>query len=392
MSVLAEILPELILLAALVGASAFFSGTEVAVFSLRRVDRQQLARSERKTDRLLLRLITRPRRLIATLLVGNELVNVSMSVVVASIVPVLFPGRSEVQLALLATFFALPILLFFGEITPKTVAIKTSMAWSRRAARPLWGFFLLVTPVRVVVRAVAAVIMLPFGGAGQTGPQDLSEDEFKALVDAGSAEGQVRADERRLIHRVFEFGDKTVDQVMVPRRRIFALAYDLPTARLIKEVAEGGYSRVPIYQKSLDRLLGIVYAKDLLVQGTGLSSPKRLVDLLHEPLFVPRSMAVERLFRVFKQRKTHMAVVVNEYGKVVGLVTMEDLLEELFGEIHDEREDLKAMVKRRVRLQSEPGIAVPRDKVVPIETGPVVKVSPEELAEGDVEKDGKVGS
>ena len=101
---------------------------------------------------------------------------------------------------------------------------------------------------------------------------------------------------------------------------------------------------MPIYQKSLDRIRGIVYAKDLVVQGTGLSAPRRLGDLLHEPLFVPRTTPNERLFRLFKQRKIHMAVVVDEYGKVVGLVTMEDLLEELFGEIYDEREQMKAAV------------------------------------------------
>lgn len=376
---MAEYLPQILIIVGLVIASAFFSGTEVAMFSLRRVDKQQLAASDGKADRLLLRLLAKPRRLIATILIGNELVNVSVSVVVASLMPALFPSFDEIELALIATVFALPLLLFFGEISPKTVAIKTAVGWARRAVRPLWLFFYLVSPLRLVVNLAAYIIMLPFGGStGRSGPADMSEDEFKTLVDAGSAQGEVKAEERRLIHKVFEFGDKTVDEVMVPRRRIYALAYDLPAARLIKEVADGGYSRVPIYQKSLDRVMGIVYAKDLVVQGTGLSAPRRLVDLLHEPLFVPRSIPVERLFRIFKQRKTHMAIVVNEYGKVAGLVTMEDLLEELFGEIHDEREEQKAQVVPRVRLATEPGILVPASKVV-VETGPVPTVDPAAL-------------
>jgi len=350
MKELGDALPYLLSLAVLVTASAFFSGTEVAMFSLRRVDRQRMARSGRRSDSMIVRMLARPRKLIATLLIGNELVNVSVSAVVASITPFLIPGGTELQLTFVATFFAVTLLLLLGEITPKTIAIKTSVGWSTKSVRPLWLFYVLVTPVRFVVHGIANLIMKPFGGSMlSSGPRDLSEDEFKALVDAGSAHGELDPHERRLIHRVFEFGDKTVAEVISPRKKIFALAYDLPTVRLIREIAAGGYSRVPIYQKSLDKILGVVYAKDLVIQGTGLAPPRRLVDLLHEPLFVPHTIPIERLFRYFKQRNIHMAIVVNEYGKVVGLVTMEDLLEELFGEIADEREQQKASVARTPR-------------------------------------------
>jgi putative hemolysin len=323
--------------------SAFFSGTEVAMFGLRRVDRQQLVRSGRRGDGLLLSMLSRPRRLIATILIGNESVNISFSVVIAGTVEQLFPARSEIELALLATAVALPLVLLLGEITPKTIAFKASLGWSRAAGRPLWLFGLLVTPLRLVVTAIAWLILRPLGagGAGLSAPRDLSEAEFKALVDAGSAEGEVDARERRLIHKVFEFGDKTVAEAMVPRGRVFALSYDLPMARLAQEVAARGFSRVPIYHRGADQIRGVLHAKDLLVQDTA-GAPRRLADLLHEPLFVPQTTPVERLFRTFKQRKIHMALVVNEYGKLAGLVTMEDLLEQLFGEIRDEREQQKA--------------------------------------------------
>ncbi len=363
---LSAVVPYLVPLVLLVAASAFFSGTEVALFSLRRVDRQQMADSDKKADKLVTKFIARPRRAIAILLIGNETVNVAVSAVIASMVPAIFPHYGEVKLALIATVFALPLLLFFGEITPKTIAMKTSVGWSRTAARPLWIFGILVTPLRIVVGGVASLVARPFGGHGAgAGKRDLSEAEFKALVDAGSAEGEVDARERRLIHRVFEFGDKTAEQVMLPRRSIYALSYDLPMPRLIREVAAGGYSRVPIYERSQDRIRGILYAKDLVVESASLSGPRRLKELLHEPLFVPRNVPLERLFRIFKQRKTHMALVVNEYGKLIGLVTMEDLLEELFGEIFDEREQQKASVVHRVRLS----------------TAPVELVSPADLAD-----------
>jgi putative hemolysin len=332
-----------LILAALVISSGFFSGTEVAMFGLRRVDRAQLIRSERSADSLIVRMLARPRQLIATLLIGNELVNVSLSATMAVIVGILFAGRGELELALIATALALPLVLFLGEIIPKTIAIKSPMAWARRVIRPLILFYGLVSPIRFVVRSIANLILIPLGGrAAAVGPIDLSEDEFKALVDAGSAEGEVDARERRLIHKVFEFGDKTVAEAMQPRRTLFSLSYELPVARLIREVAERGYSRVPIYHGRRDNIVGVLHAKDLVIQSTGLAAPRRLAELLHEPLFVPPTTPVELMFRIFKQRKTHIALVVDEYGKLIGLVTMEDLLEELFGEIRDEREKLKA--------------------------------------------------
>ena len=352
---LAGSIPYILLLAALVGASAFFSGTEVAMFSLRRVDREQMLRSERRADQLVSRLLARPRRLIATILVGNEFVNVSVSVTAAAITHRLFFGASELGLTLIATALALPLLLFFGEITPKTVAFKTAPAWSRLASRPLHIFGYAIAPVRGLVKLIADLIVRPFGGATlQAVPKDLSEDEYKALVDAGSAEGEVDARERRLIHKVFEFGDKKVADVMIPRERVFALSYDLPVARLVEEIGARGYSRVPIYQKSFDNIRGVVYARDLVLPGVGLQPPGVLAELLHEPLFVPQTLPAERLFRIFKTKKKHLAIVVTEYGKVAGLVTMEDLLEELFGEIRDERELLKSAALRAV---SSPGRA-----------------------------------
>ena len=327
------------------------------MFSLRRADREQLARSDKSVDRRLIGLLRHPHRLIATILIGNESVNVATSAVMAALVESLFPGEGNLKLALVATFFAVSLLLFFGEITPKTIAMKTSNGWARRAARPLWLFGLLVTPIRLVVRALANGLLRPFGLVrGDSTPVALSEDEFKALVDAGSAEGEVDPRERRLIHKVFEFGDKTVADIMLPRDKVLALSYDLPMARLVKEVAARGYSRVPIYQRRLDNVRGILHVKDLAIQASNAARPKPLSEILHEPVFVPRTAPLANLFAVFKRRKTHMALVVNEYGKLAGLVTMEDVLEELFGEIRDERELQKERAVVPVRPGSEPPV------------------------------------
>jgi putative hemolysin len=222
--------------------------------------------------------------------------------------------------------------------------------------------------VRWVVQGATAVILRPLGDAVRARPaRDLSEEEFKNLIDAGSAQGQVDARERRLIHRVFEFNDKNVGQVMTPRERIFALAYDLPAQRLVREIATRGFSRVPIYQKSLDNVRGIVNAKDLVRAAAGQPLGRPLAELLHEPLFVPRTTPVKRLFLTFKQKKVHMAIVVSEYGKVLGLVTMDDLLAQIFGALRDERAELQntippPMNKGRART---PAAGVATDGAVP---------------------------
>lgn len=311
------------------------------MFSLRRADRELLEQSGKHRDKLLLDLISRPRRLLATVLIGNESVNVAVSAVMAGLIDRYY-GGSDLKAGLLASALALPLLVFFGEITPKTIALSTSMGWSRRAARPLHIFGILATPIRVVVRMVADLALMPLGGGSAWDKKDeISEEEFKVLVDAGTTEGEVDDRERRLIHKVFEFGDKTVADVMQRRGKVFALAYQLPLRRLTKEIAARGYSRVPIYDRTLDRIRGVLYAKDLVIASSGHHPIGKLSDLLHEPFFVPQSTSLERLFAIFKQGKTHMAIVVNEYGTLTGIVTIEDLLEELFGEIRDEREQQK---------------------------------------------------
>ena len=333
------------IIAACVFLSAFCSGTEVALFSLRRTDREQLARSDLAADRRILRLLERPRRLIATVLLGNIAFDSILAVVLLSVLFRYAPFDSPWANAGIALAIALALVVLLAEVSAKTLAAKAPLAWARTCALPLSLFALLVTPIRLVIHYASELFLRPLGASARTRPaRDLSADEFRSMVDAGSAQGQVDARERRLIHRVFEFNDKNVGQVMTPRERIFALSYDLPMQRLVKEVAGRGFSRVPIYQKSLDNIRGILNAKDLVNHAAGKPLSRPLSELLHEPLFVPRTTPVKRLFLIFKQKKVHMALVVSEYGKVLGIVTMDDLLAQIFGVLRDERADLQESI------------------------------------------------
>jgi putative hemolysin len=346
MELLTAIAPHAAAALGLVVLSALFSGTEVAIFALRRIDREQMTRSGRDVDNLVLQLLEKPRRLVATFLIGKEAVNALVAVVILdACVRVLgLPPWPSAGLALAIT---LPLVLLLGEVLPKTLALKGPIPWARAAVRPLYAFWLLVMPVRFVIQGVSELLLKPLGDAARArAPKDISEEEFRKLVDAGSAQGQVDARERRLIHRVFEFADKNVGQIMTPREKMFALSFDVPTARLVKEVAGRGFSRVPIYQRSLDNVRGVLNAKDLVSIVAGQAPGRLLSDILHEPLFVPRTTPVKRLFRTFKQKKVHMALVVNEYGKVLGVVTMDDVLAQLFGKLRDEREGIQSATKR----------------------------------------------
>ena len=351
--------------------SGFCSGTEVALFSLRRVDREQLSRSDSRRDRKIIKLLERPRRLIATVLIGHEAFSALLAVLALVVVMDLELGpTSPWACAGIALAIALPLVVLIAEVSAKTFAAKNAMGWARACVFPLSIFAVMITPIRLVVNLLSELFLRPLGDAARTRPaRDLSEQEFRSLVDAGTSQGQVDARERRLIHRVFEFNDKNVGQVMTPRDRIFALSYDLPMQRLVREIAARGFSRVPIYSKSLDNVRGILNAKDLVKLAAGQPLGRPLGELLHEPLFVPRTTPVKRLFLTFKQKKVHMAIVVSEYGKVLGLVTMDDLLSQIFGVLRDERADLQ---------QSMPNIKIGRVRTpgpggVQVETGPVVK-------------------
>ena len=368
----------LILIAVGVLLSAFFSGTEVAIFGLRRVERDQMSKSDRAVDRRALTLLAVPRQLIAAVLIGNELVNSFVAVLVLGVTIYWMPAEPLWLWAVVAVAISLPILVLFGEVTPKSLALASPLTWVRIAVSPLALMVNLVTPLRYILQGFADRVCALVGAAPKKGgSHDMSPAEFRNLVDAGSAQGQVNARERRLIHRVFEFSDKNVGQIMTPRDRMFALSFDLPMARLAKEITARGFSRVPIYQKSLDNIRGIINAKDLV---RGLRQPGAvpgLAELLHEPLFVPRTTPVKRLFLTFKQKKVHFALVVNEYGKVLGVVTMDDVLSQLFGVLRDERERQQS-AGRKMRTPPQ-GIAVHR-----IDASDVVqKIEPEAISADD---------
>lgn len=333
-----DIVTRFLIMAVLIVVSAAFAGSETALFSLSRVARERLTRSSNSTDQYVVALLRDPRRLIATILLGNELINVTFSTIAATVAKDVLSGAGEIALVFASTAMTVPLLLLLGEITPKSVALRTAEQWARVAARPLSAFALVTAPIRAVLAAFAGLVSRLFGG-GAVAPQPalIDEAEFRALVDVGSEEGELEAAERRLIHNVFQFGDRTVAEIMTPARKMVSFSYDLPIARLVAEVARTGLSRIPIHRGRKEDVIGIVFAKDLVGTTAARLKGRSVKDLLRPPMYVPKTTKCDRLFREFQRKRTHLALVVDEYGRLVGLVTMEDLLVALFGPMRDDK-------------------------------------------------------
>ncbi len=339
LSALEAVWPRLLTMAILITVSAFFAGSETSLFSLSRGQRERLARSEKSTDRYIATLLSDPRRLIITILLGNELVNITFSSMAAGVVARVGSGLGQLAITLLTTAFTVPLIVLIGEITPKSIALRVAESWARFAARPIGLFAFLVTPLRALVNVIAGVVVrILSGGAPPPAQAPIGEAEFKALVDAGSEEGELEAAERRLIHKVFEFGDRTVAEIMTPAKDVYSLSYELPLARVVAEVARSRHARIPIYRGRKNEIVGILYAKDLVGWGGGRLAQRALKDLLKAPMYVPKTTKCASVFQEFRKRRNHMALVVDEYGRLVGLVTMEDLLGELFGTLHEPAE------------------------------------------------------
>lgn len=315
-------------------ASFFFSGTETALFSLQKVDRQRFETAGDLTSKRLLHMWRHRGDVISAILIGNETVNISISALGAFLLTRLVPAYPWLNVLLIT-----PLLLLFSEITPKIIAYRYNTRWARAVALPLALFLLLVTPLRWVVAGVVTLLARPFGVRGPQAEEGLAEADLRTLVDLGTATGGVDERERDIIEAVFDFDDITVGRLMTPLPDVFAVPLDVPWPTLLEQ-ARADFSRIPVYDQRIDNIVGVLLLKDLLKHRVvPPAGPRQLRAMLLPPVFVPRSKPADIMLREFMERRFHMAFVVNEHGTLVGVVTLDDLLSELVGEILDEEDD-----------------------------------------------------
>jgi putative hemolysin len=314
-------------LVGLLALTMFFSISETALFSLQKVDREAL-KEDGRVGELVKHLLHRPRRLLASLLIGAEVCNTALSATSASLVP--WPGLNVLILA--------PILILFGDVLPKTLGLRFSRTVTTIVIRPLAFWNELVSPIRFVLGSVAELILRGLGVQPAPQADSLQEEHLRTLIDQGRETGVIQPMEQEIIHRVFEFGDLPVSRLMTPRPDMFALSLSTPWPELLEAIREARYSRVPLWQGNPDNVVGILLVKDLLRARDGAAPPnaRQLQKMLHPAMFVPPSKRAQDLLREFRAKNNHMAVVVDEHGSIAGLVTLDDLLGELVGEVLDE--------------------------------------------------------
>ena len=329
---------ELAVFALAMGLSGFFSSSETSLFSLSNVQLEQMRRDQHPRIAVIQRLLSEPRRLIITILIGNELVNVTASVISAAVLISVLGAENK----WLNVFIMVPLLLLFGEITPKVMAIRHNIAFASFESKPIEFFARMIRPVRFVVRAVADRIITLVIGKERSRGNIITEDMVRVLAREAVGDGVLDRLEAQFIEQIFDFGNKTLEDIMTPRSDMFSLPVDMPLEEVTKELSITRHTKIPVYQEEKDNICGILHARDLLGIDAEkfVRDPHSLRDLLHKPYFVPESKLAADLFHTFRERHLSIALTVDEYGGVMGLVTREDLLECIFGEIHspsDER-------------------------------------------------------
>lgn len=337
---------SLIILGVLILLSAFFSGSEAALFSITVTQTEKLAETDDGRSNLLYSLLADRRKLLATILGGNEIMNNLIALTVASIVHFSLPGKSLLIQMLISTFSALPILLILGEVTPKSLALRNPMNFAMAMARLLHVAYFIMTPVRWIIMLVTE-IPYRYGRGKARKASTIGEKDFRALVEEGRKAGDVEENESEMIENVFDFTDRTIKDVMAPAKEIVSVSRDLSFDQLLAFVKDCRFSRLPVYDGSPGVFTGFLHIRDLIpYMGKNFEERNRWSEeALNDILFVEADEKAHVVLRELRYKKVHIALV-KSGEEVVGLISLEDLLEEVFGEIRDEKESLN--IKYRV--------------------------------------------
>lgn len=333
---------EISALIVLIGLSGFFSGLEVALVGIRKSKVIQLYNEGKKGSKALHKLKTNPSWMMSSVNLGNNLVNVGASALATSVAIRLF-GNDGLGIAVGVMTF---LILVFGEITPKTYCNANSTKIALRYAPVLLGFSYAFYPVvkffEIITRGVVKIT-----GSSYT-PPPITEEEIKGVIDQGLEEKAIEKEEMELVHGALKFDDTVIRSVMTPRTKMFTLNSKTLLFEALPQINQSGHSRIPIYGETRDDIVGFIHVRDVLKELEIDNKMVTLEEISRKPVFVSQEKMVSSLLKEMKGRKTHMAIVVDEHGGVEGLVTLEDLLEEIVGEIEDETDLIRKTGYERI--------------------------------------------
>ena len=318
------------MLIALLVLSALFSSSETALTTVNRIRIRTLAGQGDKRAMTLLAVLQNPEKMLSVILIGNNVVNLYASSLATTVTLSLFGSK----LVGVATGILTLAVLVFGEVAPKTMASRNAEQIALRAAGPVKCLMWLFTPLVFVVNNLARLVMKLFG-ADRPGKRELmTAEELRTIVQVGHEDGVIENSERKMIDNVFDFGDRSARDIMIPRIDMTCIDMEAGYDELMEVVREEKYTRIPVYKESADTIVGILNIKDLLFRAQ--DKPFRIAELMRKPLFTYEQKKTSELMVEMRKNYTNLAIVLDEYGVTAGMVTMEDILEEIVGEIRDE--------------------------------------------------------
>lgn len=320
---------QVVVLMALLLLSGFFSSAETALFSISKAKAIHLAKQKGATNKLIKKLKDDPHRLLTTILIGNNIVNIGASALATAITFKLTPGYAVGIATGIMTF----LILIFGEIFPKTIATRNNILIARLVIFPVYWFSILFTPIIIFLNFIPKM-----AGKIHRKPQ-VTEAELMTFVEVVEEEGEIKEEERKFIHNIFEFDDTNASEIMTPRADMFVI--NVNEELKLEEMVKSGFTRIPVIEGNIDHVVGILNIKDLLLHQATCERRLDVRSIMREPYFVPENKKLDSLLQQFKKRKQHMAIVVDEHGGVSGLITLEDALEEIVGEIVDETDQFE---------------------------------------------------
>lgn len=334
MEVETQLILELLLLAVLIALSSFFSASETALLSLSKIRLKHMVKEEVKNAGSIEKLLDNPNKLLGTILVGNNIVNIGASAMATSILIKLYPNGGVG----IATAVMTVIILIFGEITPKNLAIQNSEGFSVRIAPIIRILTKLFAPIVSVLTAVTNVLIGLLGGNTKDKKPFITVEELRTIVDVSNREGVLEAEEKEMIYNIFEFGDMRVSDVMIQRMDIEAVPEDADYEEVFKVFCRTKLSRLPVYRETIDDIVGIIYAKDIFFHMSE-KDTFALPDFMRPPFNTFEFIKISDFFKQMQKNNIHMATVLDEYGGVAGIITMEDIVESILGDINDEYDD-----------------------------------------------------
>lgn len=315
---------QLIIMLILLFLSAFFSSAETSLFSISRSKAIYLAKSRDKAFLLLNKMKANPHTLLTTILIGNNIVNVGAASFATSIALKLFPYYAVG----VATGVMTLLILIFGEVFPKSIATRNNILVAKITIFPIFWMSIIFSP------AIWFLNFIPKLTGKIKKTPSITEEELMTYVEVVEEEGEIKEEEKELIHNVFEFDNTSASEIMTPRGDMFVIEADKEL--VLKDIVESGFSRIPVIQDEIDNIIGIIHIKDIFLQHANGQNNISLKNIMKPPYFVPEYKKLDKLLSQFKKRKNHIAIVVDEHGGVSGLITLEDVIEELVGEIRDE--------------------------------------------------------